>query len=238
MFRFWGMGSYKLKIIYNTKNVMKKLKAFTLIETLIVIVVFCIGILAVLQWLSQTLRNKDYANTQIKSAFFAREWIELLFNLRDANYHKELPWNCIFNTKDSNVTLTNEDDNPFCKGYLWSWNENQILKIWIWSDNEYIHLETANLSDDFDENLSWFQIYFHTGTKLNGETWFIYNYTWTEDEKTWFARYLLITWVMADWQNIDKDKLLKIESHVLYQRWAITWEKVMETFIWNYEFSQ
>jgi hypothetical protein len=24
----------------------------------------------------------------------------------------------------------------------------------------------------------------------------------------------------------------------LYQRWALTWEKVMETFIGNYEFKQ
>lgn len=216
---------------------MKKFKAFTLIETLIVIIVFCIGILVVLQWLSQTLRNKDYANTQIKSAFFAREWIELLFNLRDANYHKKLPRNCIFNPINS-VTLDNEDDNPFCIGYLWSWADNQILKIWIWSGNEYVYVKTGNLADDFDQNLSWFQIYFHTGTKLNGETWFRYDYTWTEDEKTWFARYLLITWVVADWWNVDKDKLLKVESHVLYQRWSITWEKVMETFIGNYEFKQ
>ncbi len=216
---------------------MKKFKAFTLIETLIVIVVFCIGILVVLQWLSQTLRNKDYANTQIKSAFFAREWIELLFNLRDANYHKKLPRNCIFDPKN-NVTLNNEDENPFCIGYLWSWADNQILKIWIWSGNEYVYVKTGNLADDFDQNLSWFQIYFHTGTKLNGETWFIYDYTWTEDEKTWFARYLLITWVVDNGSVLPKDKILKVESHVLYQRWAITWEKVMETFIGNYEFKQ
>ena len=216
---------------------MKKFKAFTLIETLIVIVVFCIGILVVLQWLSQTLRNKDYANTQIKSAFFAREWIELLFNLRDANYHKKLPRNCIFNPRNS-VTLNNEDDNPFCIGYLWSWADNQILKIWIWSGNEYVYVKTGNLADDFDQNLSWFQIYFHTGTKLNGETWFRYDYTWTEDEKTWFARYLLITWVVDNGSVLPQYKILKVESHVLYQRWAITWEKVMETFIGNYEFKQ
>ena len=105
---------------------MKKLTTFTLIETLIVIIVFCIGILVVLQWLSQTLRNKDYANTQIKSAFFAREWIELLFNLRDANYHKELPWNCIFTWNNS----INADE--WCNEKLEPWN---FLKIWIWSGN-------------------------------------------------------------------------------------------------------
>lgn len=209
---------------------MKKLRAFTLIETLIVIVVFCIGILTVLQWLSQTLRNKDYANTQIKSAFLAREWIELMFNLRDANYHKELPWNCIFQW-ESKI-----DVDEWCKDKFEPWS---ILKIWIWSGDEYIHVDTASLDDDFDKNLSWFQIYFHTWYVLNSETWFVYDYVWNEDEKIWFARYLLITWVLAeDWKMVDKDKLLKIESHVLYQKWAITWEKVMETFIWNYEFNQ
>lgn len=217
---------------------MRKLKAFTLIETLIVIIVFCIGILAVLQWLSQTLRNKDYANTQIKSAFFAREWIELLFNLRDANYHKKMPWNCIFNPKVISSPI-NENENPFCVDYFWSWSTANVLKLGIWSDGKYIFVETGILANDFDTDLHNFQIYFHnTWNVLNGETWFIYDYTWNEDEATWFARYLLITWVVADWWKIDKDKLLKIESHVLYKKWAITWEKVMETFMWNYEFSQ
>lgn len=207
---------------------MKRFKAFTLIETLIVIIVFCIGILVVLQWLSQTLRNKDYANTQIKSAFLAREGIELIFNLRDANYHKELPWNCIFQWESS------IDDEEWCKSKFETW---KIFKVWIWF-GEYIRIGTGVLSDDFDTNLSWFQIYLHTWNALNWETWFRYDYTGNEDEKTWFARYLLITWVVADWYLIDTDKLLKIESHVLYQKWAITWEKVMETFIWNYEFNQ
>ena len=114
---------------------MKKInKAFTLIETLIVIMVFCIWILVVVHGLSQTLKNKDYANTQIKSAFFAREWIELVFNLRDANYHKELPWNCIFNNPNTiKIELNdngNETSNSACNWYFEPW---KILKISIWS---------------------------------------------------------------------------------------------------------
>ena len=140
-----------------------------------------------------------------------------------------MPWNCIFTWNNS----INADE--WCNEKLEPWT---FLKIWIWSGNEYVYVKTANLADDFDQNLSWFQIYFHTGTKLNGETWFRYDYTWTEDEKTWFARYLLITWVVDNGSVLPKDKILKVESHVLYQRWAITWEKVMETFIGNYEFKQ
>ena len=215
---------------------MKKIYALTLIETLIAILVFWIGILVVLQWLSQTIRNQEYANMQIKSAFLAREWIELMFNLRDANYRKELEWSCIFNHVEKLNPEYEEDENPFCNGYFWSWDENNVLKIWIWS-GEYIQVETGDLKNNFDANFSWFQIYFHTWNVLNDSTWFRYDYTWSEDETTRFARYLLITWVnYEEDKQLDKDKLLKIESHVLYKKWYLTWEKVMETFIGNYEF--
>ena len=217
---------------------MKKIKAFTLIETLIVIIVFCIGILTVLIWLSQTLRNKEYANTQIKSAFFAREWIELMFNLRDANYHKELPRNCIFSPIDHLKNEYKEDENPFCsKWYFWFWSANSILKISMGTGNNYINISTWDLSDDFDSIFNEYQIYFHTWVNINNQSWFIYNHEWNEEEMTWFARYLVVTWVIDNnWKPIDPGKLLKIESHVLYKRWVLTGEKIMETFIWNYEF--
>ncbi len=216
---------------------MKKLKAFTLVETLVVIVVFCVGILVVLQWLSQTLRNKDYANTQIKSSFFAREWIELVFNMRDANYRKELPRNCIFKKTIINPDKTyDEDAQPFCDWLLQSWT---ILKIWIWDNNEFIKTETIdNLDGDFDNNLKNFQIYLHTWSKLNSFSGYLYNHIADGGEETGFARYIKILWV-TDWgKEIGSDKLLKIESHVLYKRWYLTGEKVMETFIWNYDFNQ
>lgn len=214
---------------------MKRQKAFTLIETIIAISVFCIGILTVLFWLSQTLRNQDNANLQIKSAFFAREWIELIFNLRDANYHKELPWNCIFTKVETLKDSYNEADNPFCWGYLKPWI---ILNISLWNEDDwYIHIDTWEEIKEFDDMFDKYQIYLHnTWNTLNWETWFMYNNTWTEDEQTGFARYLLITWVVENWEIIDPNNLLKVESHVLYKRWERTWEKVMETFIWNYEF--
>jgi type II secretory pathway pseudopilin PulG len=219
---------------------MKKFRAFTLVETLIVIVVFCIWILVVLQWLSQTLRNKEYADIQIKSAFFAREWIELVFNLRDANYHKKLPWNCIFERNEHPGTIeldenNEEKNNPFCNWRFWDWSNN-VLKIWMWSEGEYVYVITDwNLSDNFDERFDEYQIYFHT---WNNGTWFVYNHDEIGGEKTRFARYLVIEWVDAGNGNVDPNKLLKIQSHVLYRKWYLTGEKVMETFIGNYEFKR
>ena len=205
---------------------MKKKSAFTLIETIIAISVFCIGILTVLFWVSKTLRNQDYAATQIKSAFFAREWIELVFNLRDANYHKELPWNCIYQWSNSLST-------EWCDENLEPWT---VLKISIWDESEYIRVETEkNVNFEFTWMFDNYQIYFHTWDNDNP---FIYNhYTWDNYKETGFARYLVVTWVTDEYgDTIDTSKLLKIESHVLYKKWEFTGEKVMETFIWNYEF--
>ena len=213
---------------------MKKIKAFTLVETLIVIVVFCIGILTVLFWLSQTLRNKEYANTQIQSAFFAREWIELIFNLRDANYHKELPWNCIFEWKNS------LDADTWCKK---SFETNQVLKLDIGDNDNYIKIidvsDTSKIWDlekeeDFDKTFENYQIYKHVE---DGGTTFVYNHDSDNGDATWFARYIVIKSVDSDEWEIDNDKLLKIESHVLYKKWIFKWDKVMETFIGNYEFN-
>ena len=223
---------------------MKKIYALTLIETLIAILVFWIRILVVLQWLSQTLRNQEYANMQIKSAFLAREWIELMFNLRDANYRKELEWNCIFQPNEWEITLTEDNNwnekNPFCNWYFEPW---KILKLSIWGENEgFIKVESNDKSEDksednFDNLFKEYSSYKH----INDNT-FVYNHTEWEnsngesDDWTRFARYIEIKSVnIGDDADID-DKLLKIESHVLYKKWAMTGEKVMETFIGNYEF--
>ena len=209
---------------------MKKKLAFTLLETIIVISVFCVGILTVLYGISQTLRNQDYAKTQIQSAFFAREWIEMVFNLRDANYHKELPWNCVFEWS-SNLT---ED---WCKEKLEPW---KVLKLDIWNNDKYINIEVSEDSiwdlkedEEFDKIFEKFQIYKHVDDNT-----FVYNHIKEWWEETWFARYLVIKSVEWVSSNNSDDNLLKIESHVLYKKWIFKWEKVVETFIWNYEFNQ
>ncbi len=62
---------------------------------------------------------QDRADIMVYSSFLAREGIELMYNVRDANYAKKLDRNCIF--KDATVSETqffSEKDNPFCQGYF------------------------------------------------------------------------------------------------------------------------
>lgn len=88
-------------------------KTFTLIETLLVIAVFGTGILAVVYGISQTLRMQYEADMMVQSSFLAREGIELMYQLRDANYAKKLPWNCLFIPKPQY-----NQEIPFCPSFF------------------------------------------------------------------------------------------------------------------------
>lgn len=203
---------------------MKK-SAFTLVETLIVIVVFATGILAVLYGIAQTLWNQDRAKTQITSSFFAREGIELMYNLRDSNQRKELPRNCIFQTTEVTKISLDDDQNPFCDGVF---EPGIVLKISM--DTEwYTIVEQSQLAENFDQNFEAHQLYYITGDQN-----FQYTY-WPEWDPTRYARYLLIESVLDEETSLSSGQILKIESHVLYRKGHLTGENVMESFIWNYE---
>jgi len=210
---------------------MKKKFWFTLIEMLIAITVFAIGVLAVLRVLTWNLSIMDHTSMKLQSTVLAKEWLELVYNLRDSNLEKSLPWNCVLNQEvygwDSN-NLENKTVEDICTGYFGS--GNNVLQL-AFDENNYYY-----------QNLTWSHDYF-TGlfedNKLclfswNGSmSWFAYC-SWDKWEPTFFARYLSFTWVSADSEILPKDKIIKVESHVLYKKWHKTWDIVFESFIWNY----
>ncbi|MDR0860645.1 MAG: type II secretion system GspH family protein [Candidatus Peribacteria bacterium] len=209
-------------------------KAFTLVETLIVIIVFGTGILAVLYGMSQTLSNQDRAKTQITSSFLAREGIELMYNLRDSNYRRKLPRNCIFQKNNGTTTITldgngKEKNNPFCLSYF---TGDTVLKITMGTDGNYLSIQTGELSEDFETNWENFQLFYATGTENPA---FSYRYTEYNGQPLRYARYLLVKSINENESPLPANKLLKIESHVLFKKGALTGDTVMESFIGNYE---
>lgn len=137
---------------------MKSSKAFTLLEIIIVIAVFGTGILTVLYGMGQTLGTQDRAETQISSSFFAREGIELLFNLRDSNLRKELPWNCIFQAREGNTVLP-EDENPFCDGKFAS---GTVVLLSMEEDAYVRVIKLDAFPEDFEERFEKAQIFYQT----------------------------------------------------------------------------
>lgn len=232
---------------------MKKKLAFTLIEILIAISVFAIGILAVLRVLTGNLSTLDTANIKLQATVLAKEWIELLYNVRDSNLEKNLSWNCVMTgevyrwTSDILNNYLSDAGNPENRICDWKFWIGKILKLSFDEDN-YLYQKLENKEESFDDLFeknrlclfSWDDMYWYSYCDA-GKWW----------EETIFARYLSFLPVVyvddktlvvkSDFAQSDtypntlpEDKILKVESHVLYNKLGKTWDIVFESFIWNY----
>ena len=234
---------------------MKKRLAFTLIEILIAISVFAIGILAVLRVLTGNLSTLDTANIKLQATVLAKEWIELLYNVRDSNLEKNLSWDCVMKndgygwTSDKLNNYLWDLENPEDRICDWKFWTGKILKL-SFDKNNYLYQKLENKQESFNALFeksklclfSWDDMYWYS--YCEGKWW----------EETIFARYLSFTPVYIDVKAntfstasaaksnlaqsnvyvLPEDKILKVESHVLYNKHGKTWDIVFESFIWNY----
>ena len=227
------------------KHKMKNKSAFTLIEILIAIAVFSIGILTVLRLITWNMAAIDKVKIKTQATILAKEWIELVYNLRDSNYEKEQDWNCIFSQQMYYKNIDDKfDENEICNWYFWSGNENQILQI-SFDPKIYLYSNLKEFGSWFEENFEnnklYYQIWeiwaiFTPAWNYKTSDW--YNLFWYDHDTNWqesnYARYIVLTGVTASWQVLDKNKILKIESHVLYKKWNYAWEVILESFIGDY----
>lgn len=222
---------------------MKKKFWFTLIEMLIAITVFAIGVLAVLRILTWNLSIMDHTDMKLQSTVLAKEWLELLYNVRDSNLEKGLPWNCVLNPEVYDWRMSDEWDgdieSKICTGYFGSGNFDEVLQLSFDREN-YYYQKLTGYSEDFDTLFESNKLCMYTwdiGQDI-GMSWYSYC---SEDgwEPTFFARYISFTWInLSGYQEslevLPMDKILKVESHVLYKKGHKTWDLVFESFIWNY----
>lgn len=78
----------KIKMKHNPS-----LRAFSIIEVLIGIFVFSLGLVSIYALLASSLRINDYNSNAIIASNLAREQVELYRNIRDTNYKKLQVWN-------------------------------------------------------------------------------------------------------------------------------------------------
>lgn len=219
---------------------MKKKYAFTFIEIMIAIVIFSIWILAVLNLVTNNLKSMDQNNLKLNATLLAKEWMELVYNLRDSNIEKELSWNCVLNKKmyswdydqlSNQIGWWNQSDfeNVICD---WYFDTGSFLQIWF-SPDFYIHNSKSDLMDNFYDIYENNKLFLYKNNEWESVFWYWYSgdLIW---EDTNFARYLSFKPV-KEWENfLPQDKIMKVESHVLYMKWWVTGEVVFESFIWNY----
>lgn len=191
---------------------MKK-KWFTLIEVMIVLLVFSIWVLAVLRLILHNMDAMSKLEAKSTATLLAKEWIELVYNTRDSNRIASLPWDCIINPN-----YNGQIENQFCKNYF-------LDNWWTWKieNDENTKRTIINTENIIEES----KLY----TKDNITTKYTHE---VNDQPSIFSRYIYFTGVKDNENTINTWYILKIESHVIYQKWSKAGEIILESFIWNY----
>lgn len=226
---------------------MKK-AGFTFIEVMIAIVVFAIWVLAILGLVTSNLRWVERNDLRLQGTLLAKEWLELVYNLRDSNLERELPRNCVLSpllyeldwerlsnliSDDTDIVrcinICNDDEDcktkcimdKICPTYF---GISSPIKI-SYSDANYVMVDRT--IDGID---SWNKLYIHTwdGWLL----WYSHEEQWWDE--TLYYRYITFDDIKENNLSLDTEKILKVSSHVIWEKWAFTGEVVLQSFIWNY----
>ena len=163
---------------------------FTLIELLLVCSVFAILVSGVIMAINRSYSFMDNIRIRIRATNFAREWVEMLYNMRDTNRRK-FSW---------------ERDKYWL--YVWSGNVESSWVSWVyilknWSNgsgDEFFYVENlgvpaGEINDFYSDNWFWKREY--SGYLSNAEIQFDWDYQYMEyldDERvqqTWSIQELL-----------------------------------------------
>lgn len=209
---------------------------FTLIEVIIAITVFSIGVLAVLNLIMKNLSTIDKVQTKITATILAKEWLELAYNIRDTNIQKWFARDCLLKPMiDINVAEIGAYTEDVCLSHFASGEANTVYQFGFSTWNYYFYTSSTTESWAFDELFAANRLYYYTG-----EIWWhaMFWYGYTQDEWTWaeipFARYIIFKAVKDGDNVLPMDKILKAESHVLYRKWSYRWDIVLESLIGNF----
>ena len=188
-------------------------KGFTLIEILVVIVVFGVGILAILTMLTNSIGYFDMVNMQTRATMLAKESLDLAYAHRDSNLEQGYPRNYVGYDETNNKEIIR---TPW-----------EVYKLGFSKERHYL-LEKSEKQSNFSSNFNTFKVTLETRDG-NQPSYYRYLNNWeTIDTTKGFAR--RIEFSKVEW-GFPENKLLKISSHALYQRWATTGEVVLEWFI-------
>lgn len=176
----------------------KKCYWFTLVEVILVCTVFAILVSWIILAINRTFVFMNNTRLSIRATNFAREWIEMMYNLRDTNrrrcsWEKDKAW--LYLGTGSSTTNCEYEDNKLFSNWIY------ILSEGITGDNKYIYASRPTIlsPEDYEEFYSsewFFKSEFNSirnDTKLNF-SW-TYKYLSWDTVETWEVSELLWEWV-------------------------------------------
>ncbi len=201
-------------------SLMKKnrLFAITLIEVLIAIYIFGIGILVILRMLISNISRLYDLRAKDTAVSLWKEAMDIVFHLRDSNIEKGMQWDCA-----------------------------SIIQVWLSRECESSLLTSSMNKYKVDRSLTGLYLFdeiISTGEAvLWYHTWVVYiqswvSYTWfwyNHDTSSWIPT-SFVRWVEFFPQTTYPTMtgyLLWVRSIVEYQRWTSTRQVILESVLWN-----
>lgn len=192
------------------KNITQHISAFSIIEVLIGIFVFSLGLVSIYALLASSLSVNSLNKNSIIASNLAREQLELLRNIRDTNY-KNLK---VYNQKYPEQDYTGISTDLF-----------EVWEFYILENS----LSSWNISVEAIESPAWKEIseLFGINTEhgrlcFDSENRYVYCSAWWN--LTSFLRYIEIQAVEDSAGNIIEDALLIISKTAWYERWYHEYE--------------
>ena len=182
-------------MLYNLKK--SKIWWFTLVEVILVCSVFAIFVSWIILWINRAFTFMNNTRLSVRATNFAREWVEMMYNIRDTNRRKcswkrDNAWLYIGTGSTTYTTECEYDDDKLFSEWIY------ILSEGITGDNKYIYASGLSIDDyDIFYSSEWFfDSHFddiRDSTKLTF-TW-TYKYLSWDTIETWEISELLWEWV-------------------------------------------
>ncbi len=186
-----------------------KKNAFTLAETIIVCSIFAIMVVWIILWINRAFLFMNNTKVLVRATNFAREWVEMVYNIRDTNrrkcsWEKDKFWLYV-------GSWAGESQEKQCDP------SNQELKKWIYTIKEgnnnawdrVIYLERLGVNDadieDFYE-VEWFFSDAFSGQRINSKITFSWEYSYYSGGR-------IATWNLEDllgWSGIEFYRILRV----------------------------
>ncbi len=169
----------------------KNISWFSIIEVLVGIFIFTLGLISIYLIMVSSLKLNDYNKNQIIASNLAREQIELMRNVRDSNYNALYAWNSL---PDRSWTFV-------------AWNYYKVENNFWWWDpvlvNDFVY------AGEWEENL-WVMESFRLCLDAQNR------YVYCNGSSTWLTPFY--KYVTIEWTSVPNT--FKLISKVMwYKRW-------------------
>lgn len=174
-----------------------KKNAFTLAETIIVCSIFAVMVVWIILWINKGFLFMNNTKVLVRATNFAREWVEMVYNIRDTNRRK-YSW---------------EKDK--WRLYAWTGGSSNLLTWWIyiikewttWASNDaYIYADYLTWNTGFYNEMD---VFFDENNKAYKERSEI-EFSW---EYSYYSWGVIETWNLEDllwWTGIEFYRLLRV----------------------------